>query len=209
MKDYTLNKKSADEFILNYKRVNNTLVVLFANGDKWVVEDTEQNENKILEEMREQVVVDSKAKEKSVKRSILFSKGSIVLCVGAGALIGKMVNDPTICYTGLSLVAIGTTIPIVKIAKGQNIIKDINKQRFIQKNSEEFNESIEIPTMLTGISSKARKVIDARMAQDLEPFNLNSADDLSLNDLQKIKQNLEINKHFGFTYPDKAKQKTR
>ncbi len=209
MKDYTLNRKNADDFILNYKRVNNTLVVVFANGDKWVVEDTEKNENKILEEMREQLVVDSKAKEKSVKRNLLFSKGSIVLCIGAGALIGKMVNDPTICYTGLSLVALGATIPVVKIAKGQSIINDINKQRFMQKNSEEFNESIAIPTLLTGISPKARKVIDARIAQDLQPFNLNSADDLSLNDLQKIKQNLEIDKHFGFTYPDKTKQKTR
>lgn len=209
MKDYTLNKKRADAFILNYKRVNNTLVVIFANGDKWVVEDTEQNENKILEEMKEQITVDSKAKEKSLKKSILLSKGSIVLYIGAGALIGKMVDDPTLCHTGLSLVALGTTIPIVKIAKGQSIISDINKQRFMQKNSAEFNESIGIPIILTGISPKARKLIDARVAQDLQPFNLNSADDLSLNDLQKIKQNLEINKHFKFTYPDKTKQKTR
>lgn len=209
MKDYTLNIKRADEFILNYKRVNNTLIVIFANGDKWVIEDTEQNENKILEEMKKQVEVDSKAKEKSLKKSILLSKGSIVLCIGAGALIGKMVNDPTLCYTGLSLVALGTTVPIVKIAKGQSIISDINKQRFMQKNSAEFNESIGIPTMLTGISPKARKLIEARVSQDLQPFNLNSADDLNLNDLQKIKQNLEINKHFEFTYPDKTKQKTR
>lgn len=209
MKDYTLHKNRVDEFILNYKRINNTLVVSFANGDKWVVEDTPKNESKLLEEMKVQVVVDSKEKEKAVKRNILLSKGSIVLCIGAGALIGKMVSDPTICYTGLSLVALGTTIPIVKIAKGQSIISDINKQRFMQKNSAEFNESIQIPTMLTGISPKAKKLIDARIAEGLQPFNLNVADNLSLDDLEKIKQNLEINKNMGFTYPNKTKQKTR
>jgi len=209
MKDYTLNKKRVDEFILNYKRINNTLVVSFANGDKWEVEDTPKNESKLLEEMKVQVVVDSKEKEKAVKRNILLSKGSIILCIGAGALIGKMVSDPTICYTGLSLVALGTTIPIVKIAKGQSIISDISKQRFMQKNSAEFNESIQIPTMLIGISPKAKKLIDARIAEGLQPFNLNVADNLSLDDLKKVKQNLEINKNMGFTYPNKTKQKTR
>lgn len=101
MKDYTINNKRSDEFILNYRRVNGTLVV------------------------------DSKEKEKSIKRSMLFSKGSIVLC------------------------------------------------------------------------------IDARIAEGLQPFNLNTADYSNLDDLKKIKQNLELNKYFGFTYHDKTKQKTR
>ncbi len=209
MKDYTINKQRKDEFILNYKKANGVIFVTFANGDKWEVEDTPENENKVLEEMKLQVTVDSKEKEKSVKRNLLFSKGSIVLCVGAGAIIGKMANDPTICYTGLSLAALGTAIPIIGIAKGQSIINDINKQRFMLKNSEDFNNSIKIPTMLVGISPKARKLIDSMILSGLAPFNLNTADYLNLDDLKKIRQNLELNKHFKFTYPDKEKKKAR
>ncbi len=209
MKDYTMDKNIRDSFILNYKRINNTLVVSFANGDKWAVADTSENESKLLDAMKEQVTHFSTIKEKSTTTRVLLSKGSIILCIGAGALIGKMIDDPTICYTALSLVALGTTIPIVKIAKGQSIINDIYKQRFIQGNSDEINESIQIPTLLTGISPKAKKLIETRIAEGQQPFNLNVADDLSLEEVKKIIQNLRINKEYGFTYPEKEKQKVK
>ena len=107
MKDYTMDKNIRDSFILNYKRINNTLVVSFANGDKWAVADTSENESKLLDAMKEQVTHFSTIKEKSTTTRVLLSKGSIILCIGAGALIGKMIDDPTICYTALSLVALG------------------------------------------------------------------------------------------------------
>jgi len=207
MKDYTIKGKDNEKFILNYAITNGNLLVTFANGDIWEVENTPANEKKILEEMKGQVVSDSLDKEKTIKKSAALNKGICVLCgcVGTAFIAMSPVKDPMIYATTLSLLAVGATVPIVKIAKGQSIINDINKQKFMIAASEELNKGALNTALVFGISEETQKVISDRLAESLPVFDLSTADQFSLEDLKKMKENLLKDKYYGFTYPEKEK----
>ena len=62
MKNYALNEKEEYNFILNYKKEKDKVVIKYANGDQFIMPYSIELEKMLLQQMRKQVINAEKAK---------------------------------------------------------------------------------------------------------------------------------------------------
>ena len=207
MKDYSLNEQERKEFILNYTKEEDTITVNFADGNSYTVPNTENNENTIESKMIEQV-----AKSKEKRNSVLISRGInilSILIITAASVVGatKVLDMALIKEIGIGLgMAAVVNIPVVtRLVKNNNMLKDIQKNRFFVKNQEVINRGIVNTNVLVNSN-----------VQNNEIITINDIDNgYKYNELKRIVENTEVQDKFAFdTFPeevgqDKPKTKVR
>ena len=207
MKDYSWNEQERKEFILNYTKEEDTITVNFADGNSYTVPNTENNENTIESKMIEQV-----AKSKEKRNSVLISRGInilSILIITAASVVGatKVLDMALIKEIGIGLgMAAVVNIPVVtRLVKNNNMLKDIQKNRFFVKNQEVINRGIVNTNVLVNSN-----------VQNNEIITINDIDNgYKYNELKRIVENTEVQDKFAFdTFPeevvqDKPKTKVR
>lgn len=206
MKDYSLNDEERKNFVLNYTKEEETITANFADGSSYTVPNTENNENKIEGKMIEQVV-SSKGKEKKLVNS--NTANILLICVVTiASIVGvlSIKNIPTIKAIAFAIGAATTlNMPmLIKLAKNNSILKDIQKNRYFVNNQEAINRGITNTNVLANSNTKE------------EVITINDIDySYSYDELKQIVENTERQEQFDFDtfskeeVSSKPKKKTR
>lgn len=206
MKDYSLNDEERKSFVLNYSKEEETITANFADGSSYTVPNTENNENKIEGKMIEQVV-SSKGKEKNLVNS--NTANILLICVVTiTSIVGvlSIKNIPTIKAIAFAIGAATTlNMPmLIKLAKNNSILKDIQKNRYFVNNQEVINRGITNTNVLANSNTKE------------EIITINDIDyRYNYDELKKIVENTERQEQFNFDtfskeeVSSKPKTKTR
>lgn len=206
MKDYSLNDEERKSFVLNYSKEEGTITANFADGSSYTVPNTENNENKIEGKMIEQVV-SSKGKEKNLVNS--NTANILLICVVTiTSIVGvlSIKNIPTIKAIAFAIGAATTlNMPmLIKLAKNNSILKDIQKNRYFVNNQEVINRGITNTNVLANSNTKE------------EIITINDIDyRYNYDELKQIVENTERQEQFNFDtfskeeVSSKPKTKTR
>lgn len=206
MKDYSLNDEERKNFVLNYTKEEETITANFADGSSYTVPNTENNENKIEGKMIEQVV-SSKGKEKKLVNS--NTANILLICVVTiASIVGvlSIKNIPTIKAIAFAIGAATTlNMPmLIKLAKNNSILKDIQKNRYFVNNQEVINRGITNTNVLANSNTKE------------EIITINDIDyRYNYDELKQIVENTERQEQFNFDtfskeeVSSKPKTKTR
>lgn len=206
MKDYSLNDEERKSFVLNYSKEEGTITANFADGSSYTVPNTENNENKIEGKMIEQVV-SSKGKEKNLVNS--NTANILLICVVTiASIVGvlSIKNIPTIKAIAFAIGAATTlNMPmLIKLAKNNSILKDIQKNRYFVNNQEVINRGITNTNVLANSNTKE------------EVITINDIDySYNYDELKQIVENTERQEQFNFDtfskeeVSSKPKTKTR
>lgn len=206
MKDYSLNDEERKSFVLNYSKEEETITANFADGSSYTVPNTENNENKIEGKMIEQVV-SSKGKEKKLVNS--NTANILLICVVTiASIVGvlSIKNIPTIKAIAFAIGAATTlNMPmLIKLAKNNSILKDIQKNRYFVNNQEVINRGITNTNVLANSNTKEEIIT----INDIE-YSYN------YDELKQIVENTERQEQFNFDtfskeeVSSKPKTKTR
>ena len=218
MKDYTLNKKDEKKFILNYKIKKNKIFIKLASGERYEIPYNEENEEKILNMMKNQVT-DNLSVDRTVVTnyalSLGFAVGTIVLAIllgiksipqfvitkSAESLIGAI---PTIACTILSSISAFFAI------ENKLIINDYKKNKLYLEREEEINNQVKNnKNILSNVSVNTKNIV-YKAKEDDKVFNINKMDKVSLKDLKQILENIQRDEEFAFNYEEsKPKKLTR
>lgn len=189
MKDYSLNDEERKNFVLNYTKEEETITANFADGSSYTVPNTENNENKIEGKMIEQVV-SSKVKEKKLVNS--NTANILLICVVTiASIVGvlSIKNIPTIKAIAFAIGAATTlNMPmLIKLAKNNSTLKDIQKNRYFVNNQEVINRGITNTNVLANSNTKE------------EVITINDIDySYNYDELKQIVENTERQEQFNF-----------
>lgn len=205
MKDYTLNSEEAVSFILNYEIKDNQIIVNYANGEHYIISYTNDNEEKILKKMEDQVYNEQQNYKQSNKilgiavTRILFNVFGIILCVGivkSGHSIAPLILYKI--YPVLFNFNIGVHILYIRYIKEKR--KDFEKNKMLLDNQEKLNEMIkENQNILTNSNEKIKEMVKST-PEDKPVFNLNSVEKLKLKELKAILENIQREEEFKSNY---------
>lgn len=190
MKDYSLNEEERKFFILNYDKDDEVITVNYANGTNLDIPNTENNENILESRMIEQV-----AKSKEKRDSVLVSRGITIFAMLSIALLSvvssiKFLNMSVIkeICIGLGIAAVVNIPMFARYTRINNLLKDIQKNRFFVKNQEVINRGITNTNVLVNSNVQGKEII-----------TINDIDkDYSYNELKRIVENTEVQDKFGF-----------
>jgi len=207
MKNYLLNPIEKERFILNYKIKDNKIIVNFAkkscrNKHSYVIPYTIENEKKLLQKMKDQML-DAEyffgVKMKRCREIIdIVSDYSLM-----GILVFGLIN--VICFENLFLFCV-TCIPTAisslffaystywKIDKKIKL-NDFKKNQFFLENERMFKLKSKFnKNVLCGIRSN----VDEKTNQ--EELNLNSIHKIKYKELKKLLENIKFEKDLDFEY---------
>lgn len=202
MKNYTSLQEDGAVFIKKYKiaKDKKTIIIYLGDGAKYVIPNTIKNEESIKEKMINQVSINKKTYMKEIKKKA--DKLSVLLLAGVGCtvLLSILVIMKGTLLFNVALVGeiISNVICATKIAEQKSLLKDIEKQVFFLANEDTLNNNIRTnDNVLLGVSSKAERLV-CKSDENKLVFDINTIDSFSLEDLKKIKENIERSKYFGF-----------
>lgn len=211
MKDYSLNQEEQNNFVLNYEKDDNEMIVNFANGDSYRIPNTCGNEHKVLNKMRDQVEGAKEFKKKTEGRIETLCFACIVTTSIIVTIIyianGKLFNLPMPILTGMGTIAILSTPFFVKMIKNKKILKDIEKNELYVKNEQDIIRGLSNQNVLENIHSLHNV--------SLEEVNINTIDDLNKENLEEVLSCVKHEDEFAFdTFdieqePIESKPKTR
>ena len=221
MKDYSLEEKEKEKFILNYEilKDSNEIIVHFATGEDYIIPYTKENEEKLLDKMKKQVKESGKFKKEAnqkiaelngleIPMIVLFTIFFPILVFGVcdGQEIPTFVYYLIGCWgtAGVFLLI----KECIKEKKLKNKLKDLAKNRKFLDNESEITKTFEMEkdrvyqNTLSNVSLKAEKQISNAVRDDRPAIDINTVDSIKEEDLDQILSNIERDKTFGFDYTD-------
>ena len=211
MKDYSLNYEDSKTFILNYKIEDNQIIVNLASGEEYIIPYSLENEKKLLEQMKEQVIDSDVFKSKQEKRFSVAWKWAI----WSGAML---VFNAVVLATGSSSLPIvngicagwfvfDTTYRVYSMIDSKKKIKDVNKNRMFLNNEELLNEKVKSnQNILSNTNTKTKELV-ASTPEDAQVFSLNTMDKIKYQELKTILENIKRDEQFGFEYSSTEEEK--
>ena len=188
MKDYSLNRKDSESFILSYKIEDGNIVAKTASGELITVPYSVENENQILSKMEQQA--------KMAKLEPL-TLGDKILTVSQ-PLVFPIAIFNFIYYGGLYYAILLLTVGFTAIFFPAQTIsyllkkKELGKIRYFLSNKNELNECIEkCENKELGLSQEAVQQIEIQKKEKKSPITINNLDNYSLADLKRLKENIE------------------
>lgn len=188
MKDYSLNRKDSESFILSYKIEDGNIVAKTASGELITVPYSVENENQILSKMEKQ------AKWAHLKPLTLGDK---ILTVSQ-PLVFPIAIFNFIHYGGLYyailllIVGFGAFFYPAQTISYLLKKKELEKINYFLSNKNELNECIEkCENKEIGLSKEAVKQIEIQKKEKKSPITINNLDNYSLADLKRLKENIE------------------
>ena len=187
----------------------NDLVVYMADGSKPRYANVEENKIKVLKLMRDQHFRNKKLlKRLIVKEKIAMIVAIPLLITGFGSIPLSILNDMSLFSVSAVVTFSSFALLTPLTAYGKSIaykIEDIKKGDFVIENEEVLNEAdLENKNILENVKDKDKAIINKiKQEKDKENdkhyFDINSIgiDGLSLDDLRKIKANIERENYLG------------
>ena len=218
MKDYTLNKKDEKKFILNYKIKKNKIFIKLASGERYEIPYNEENEEKILNMMKNQVT-DNLSVDRTVVTNYALSLGFAVGTIVLAILLGiKSIPQFVITKSAESLISAIPTIACTILSsisaffaiENKLIINDYKKNKLYLEREEEINNQVKNnKNILSNVSVNTKNIV-YKAKEDDKVFNINKMDKVSLKDLKQILENIQRDEEFAFNYEEsKPKKLTR
>lgn len=204
MRDYTEDLYDAKHFILNYEIVEDTIKVHLANGENYEVPNTRENEERLLEQMEDQVdeACDFVGEQKNGISKSQFSIvwQAMMLGLDVYLLVSGLTTLPVLIGICASWFTLDIGYNICKIIYHKNNIKDYKKNRLFLENKKAINDYIR--------DSKEQEISEEKnkVEEEKPTHTINTIDKLKYEDVQKIVDDIERDKEFGITR-DGVKQK--
>lgn len=211
MKDYSLNYEDSKTFILNYKIEDNQIIVNLASGEEYIIPYSLENEKKLLEQMKEQVIDSDVFKSKQEKRFSVAWKWAIwsgaMLVFNAVALATGSSSLPIVNGICAGWFVFDTTYRVYSMIDSKKKIKDVNKNRMFLNNEELLNEKVKSnQNILSNTNTKTKELV-ASTPEDAQVFSLNTMDKIKYQELKTILENIKRDEQFGFEYSSTEEEK--
>lgn len=204
MNYYKITQIPKNKYIIGYEIKNDIIIIKFANNETYVVKNTVNNENKILERINKQVVLITKSKvnNRLINYIIVYYAGTITalaLIFIALAIVIMFISTSFSLFD--ILLASFNLIMALCIFNGIRLFykedKNLEKIKLYCETKELLNNSnkksgINVLKKVPFMSIK--KIIDKNI--DSELFTINSINKMSLKDLQLFKDNIGREKEF-------------
>ena len=204
MNYYKITQIPKNKYIIGYEIKNDIIIIKFANNETYVVKNTVNNENKILERINKQVVLITKSKvnNKLINYIIVYYAGTITalaLIFIALAIVSMFISTSFSLFD--ILLASFNLIMALCIFNGIRLFykedKNLKKIKLYCETKELLNNSIKksgINVLKKEPFMSIKKISDKNI--DSELFTINSINKMSLKDLQLFKDNIEREKEF-------------
>lgn len=199
MNYYKITRIPKNKYITGYEIKNNIIIIKLANNEKYVVKNTVNNENKILERMNKQASLIANKKKSKKITDYIFIYGLGFISIGIFGyhtifnvtnLINGIISLNNILFAMFSIISIIYILVVLRCFKKEdNALKKIilfcETKELLNNNVKNSGKNI-----LNKISLKATRQINDKYI-DEEPFTINSINKISLKDLQMFKDNIE------------------
>lgn len=183
MKNYFLEEKEAKNFIMYYVKKGDLLEIHYGSGEIKPRMYTPEEEKKLLDKMKEQVLNVNefyeihKKRENKLDRNLYIGMVSVVSTMAIGAAILELKGDYSMLITFPACVIAILFLPfrriVDKIHAEQELLEDIEKNKWFLENEKKMNESPLI---------KKEGLV----------FNLNLIDTMGLEELKEVLAHVEI-----------------
>lgn len=208
MKNYELDLDKSKYFILNYEIVKDEIIVNLATGDKYPIPYTIENEKKILEQMKKQVTECNSAefiKNQHLNRKLIIAIVSIIIALFNIISCGINIIPPIASITSMITCTIIATYNIIKLDDAKIVIADIKKNKEFIRNEIELNANVKNnPNCLSNTTEKTREIISQNKSTE-QNITINTIDQISYEDLQKILGNIKFEKTLNIEHPEQQK----
>lgn len=204
MKDYSMDLEDSKTFILNYKIKEDKIIIKFANRKKLIVPYSLENEQKILEKMRNQVLQSDEIKQNQSNKFLTFFNGLIIDFVMTVLFIGAVSGLARLgVYISTFVYAMGD-IPLFlainnfcKVLRVKGTINDLNKNRKFVDNEEKINDHLASnPDILLNATKTTRLVCSTE--EKTPALTINTVDKMSNRDLAQLLEAIDIQEQFEF-----------
>ena len=219
MKDYSMSYKEKVNFILNYEIVDNNIIINFATGDKRMIPYSREEEDKILDIMKMQVLNTDELTDE-----ILSNAKYLVIpfgIIGYGSFITIVNNIIDITSSGRDFSTIDGAIPFMALClsigladtitaiKYYSVLRDIDKNYLFMENNYYMNFNMRREDKyLEGLSAKAKRIINS-ISDEENTFTFNTIDKMSYKDVKKVLENIERYNPKDDDYTPRFKQRKR
>lgn len=217
MKNYSIGKNQEKDYLLNFTLVQNgeesTYDVTFADGRVFgQVTANEENLAKferIQEAQAEKGVANKHIFQSRRTKAGLATFGSAALSSAAGIGIANLISTLGVAEPNGLTLAIGVGVVTVlgsipafsKFLKNNAKVKELDKIEYRNEHKEQLAQIDQYANSLSGVSVSATALIE----EEENPFSILNIDRFSLEDLEKIIDNMEREKRTGFQYTKGAK----
>lgn len=204
MRDYSLNIEGSKTFILKYEINDNKITVYFANGEEHIIPYSKENEKKLLEKMKEQVLNSGAFKCNQEKK---LSKSKSILAYSIGLLLGDIICSifmpalPLFQHIIIAFILSGFSIfNIVYIFKLEKDLRDIRKNKNFIELEEKLNQfERQNYNVFYNINEKTKEKLCSQ--PDGQPqLTINSVNAISEEELNQIFANVDREEEFEFNY---------
>ena len=205
-------------FILNYKIKKNKIIIKLASGERYEIPYNEENEEKILNMMKNQVT-DNLSVDRTVVTNYALSLGFAVGTIVLAILLGiKSIPQFVITKSAASFISAIPTIACTLLSalsalfaiENKSIINDYKKNKLYLEREEEINSKVKNnKNILSNVSVNTKNMV-YKAKEDDKVFDINKLDKVSLKDLKQILENIKRDEEFAFNYEEsKPKKLTR
>lgn len=223
MRDYRLKKK--EDYISKVKSDTlkdgtEVLNIKFADGRvfKNILYDKE-NMQKIVEQQEKQAeegITNLPLLKKKLKHQGIITGCTSIL----GGITGYGISqaqellfqndEPIVLPLSIGLLTImGLAIGLGPLIKNKIIIGEIEKVKFREDNRSDLRAYIYYPNSLEGVSKKGISILDDAKRKRLDPFYTINVDSFTRSDLENIVENVNRERKYKFTYPEKTYNKNK
>ena len=213
MKDYSLDKTQAKDYLLNFRLVQNgenedTYEVTFADGRVFgSVIANEENLQKFerVQEAQAKKGVENKHifQSKKTKSGVATFVSAIASAVAGYGLVNGAITLSLIPGTelviaaGIGVITVLGTIPeFAKLMKNKAKVDELEKIEYRDEHQDKLSQIDNYANALSGVSTKTRVLID----EEENPFSILNIDRYTLSDLEIIIDNMEREQRSGFQY---------
>lgn len=201
MRDYSLDYKEAQKYILSYKKVykdnKDYLVLELASGEEFFVLNTKENEEKVL------AIMEKQARNAYVKPLDLFDKTAAVVLPGALPLAMYLFSNNPGWFSGITYTTVLSGAFYFPLRALMTKMKEheIFKMNYFLDYKDRINENLKEnkENMKLGISGKLFRKMESIEQLDGKPLilDINNIDGCSLQDLKILKENAERIMYFN------------
>lgn len=192
MSDY--NFENIDSCISKYYIKNNKIVIMCVNNTEIQIPYTKEAEQQVLiimnkeaqEELKKTDLIDKKL-EKTIIWLLLLLGSFLASTLN---IINGVVDVMELNRLALIISGVGSLSTLLKTINLSLTSYDIKKKRLLLENQELLNQNIQNEKSLVGVSDKTRDYI-LQQTETMQIFNINMIDYMSLNDLKKLKKNID------------------
>lgn len=212
MKNYALNFEASRTFILNYKIAENEIRVNFASGEKYIIPYSLENERRILEQMRNQILYSAEFEEKQKKKfssSLRWALWDGLMILVNTAMLLNGIWPPVISGIMISFFMTDVINKICSMINSNVKYKDVQKNKMFLKNEELINSKVRSnQNILHNTKIKTRNLV-ASTPEETPVFNINNIDKISADELNVILYNIERDEKLGFDYSTIQEEKSK